>query len=141
MLVVFVCTGNICRSPMAEAIARQRHPVGSVEFASAGTFGLQNRPMTPEAAAALDEAGIVESSHASRRLDAAIVDDADRIYVMEREHEDWLVTTWPAAAGKVALLDPSGAPVADPYGHPMTAYRHARDHIIEAVAARASEWA
>ena len=140
MHVVFVCTGNICRSPMAEALARERHPAPGATFASAGTLGLGDRPMTAEAVQVLDEAGVPAKHHSSRKLDAGLVAGADLIYVMEPGHTSWIISRWPEAAGRVHLLDVEGRTIADPYGRPVHAYREARDRIGTALAARASEW-
>ncbi len=140
MLVVFVCTGNICRSPMAEAMARTAHAGRGLTFASAGTFGLNGHAMTPRAATALGEIGIGDEGHGSKQVDADLVAAADIVYVMEPQHMWWLVDRWPDAAGKIHLLDPEGRSVADPYGGSLETYRASRDHIGAALAERARDW-
>lgn len=87
--VLFVCTGNICRSPMAEGIAwsliENEYPKGEppVTFASAGTAGLSGEPPTREAMLAMESMGIDISSHRGRMLTVDILEESDLVLVME----------------------------------------------------------
>ena len=66
--ILFVCTGNLCRSPMAEAIAAER--CGSdMEFESAGVHAVTGAPATPTAVSAVHEIGVGLADHRARRLD------------------------------------------------------------------------
>ncbi|MDE0065983.1 MAG: hypothetical protein OXN44_03820 [Acidimicrobiaceae bacterium] len=85
--VLVVCTGNICRSPMAEAILRARLAEAGVEadVASAGTLGWSQRPATGHAVTAMAEMGLDISSHTSRRIGEGDL-DVDLVVAMTRIH-------------------------------------------------------
>ncbi len=92
--VLFVCTGNICRSPMAEGVAwsliESEHPKGwstPLSFASAGTAGLAGEPPTREAMLAMESMGIDISSHRARTLSEEILGESDLVLVMEERHK------------------------------------------------------
>ncbi len=125
---------------MAEAIARSAHADTGWEFASAGIATVAGRPPTPDALAALAELGIDASDLRSKHVDGERVQTADRIYGMEPSHVEWVRRRWPDTAGRVALLDPTGAPIHDPYGRSYPTYVTTRDRIVAALARRAVEW-
>ena len=92
--ILFVCTGNTCRSPMAEALARHRlraAGVDAVPVSSAGTLGWSGRPATDKALEVLAEHGVELPDHVSTKLDTDTVRSADLIVVMTRVH-GWAVT-------------------------------------------------
>lgn len=88
--ILFVCTGNICRSPQAERLVRaefRRRGFDSViQASSAGVAALVGEPMDPAAAAQTIGLGGDPSGHLARQLDAAMVEDADLVLTMERAH-------------------------------------------------------
>ena len=94
--VMFVCFGNICRSPMAEGLAAQHvkreHPDKAVllEFSSAGIGAQDGNPPTPEAVQAMAERGIDITAHRARRATPDIVGDADLVLTMEERQRLWL---------------------------------------------------
>ena len=133
MEILFVCTGNICRSPMAEGLLRHMLAVRSVEWVrvrSAGTHAMDGRPAEPHAIAAARELGADITTHRARSLDRDIVDRADLILVMEQAHADLIARVLPPARKAevlhlLALFNSARnqAEVDDPYGQSLDAYR------------------
>ena len=95
--VLFVCTGNICRSPIAEQVFRSLYAQPWVQFTSAGVHALVGRPMPEQAAAISSGLGADPSHHAATQLTPAIVADADLIVAMAREHRSEVVRMLPRA--------------------------------------------
>ncbi len=138
--VLFVCTGNLCRSPMAEALAEARYGGPGVVFESAGVHAVRGAPATPTAAAACREVGVTLRGHRARQLDREMAEAADRIYVMTGDHHAGVLRIAPGVEARVTLLRPDGSEVADPYGAPIEVYRAARDEIAAALEERKAEF-
>jgi protein-tyrosine-phosphatase len=125
--VLFVCTGNTCRSPMAAAVLNRLAAEGDLPHraASAGLAAFEGAPATDEALAALRERYGGEpadlASHRAHRVDRADVDAADAVLAMTEAHRRELVRRFPDAASKIATLR-GGEDVADPYGCGGEAY-------------------
>ena len=137
--VLMVCSGNTCRSPMAEVLAAklladQRGlavddlEAAGVRVMSAGVFAMPGQPAAAEAIEAMSKAGLDLSGHRSRTLSPELVQEADVIYAMTEAHRRAVLDMVPAAADKVHLLDPSGD-VADPIGSDATAYQRTAEMI------------
>jgi protein-tyrosine phosphatase len=92
--ILVICTGNICRSPIAEGFLRDalqgRFAERAPEVSSAGTSGLKGSGAMPESVRAAEELGVDISGHVARRLDPAMVDGADLLLCMASEHRDLL---------------------------------------------------
>ena len=86
--VLFVCTANICRSPMAEAVFNALAEDGALPFRarSAGTAALEGRAMAPNALAALEEAGIYPGPHAARQVGEEMVGGSELVLAITPEH-------------------------------------------------------
>ncbi len=102
--VLLVCTGNICRSPLAEQALRARVAEGPVQFSSAGTQANLGVPMTSEAAAMSRSLGGEPDSHLSRRLTRDIVAGSGLILTAAREHRARVVELFPRAAAYTFTL-------------------------------------
>lgn len=95
--VLFVCTGNVCRSPAAELLFA-RHARGyDIALASAGTGGLTGRGVDEPTALALIELGVDPSHHVARRLDPGLVDTADLILTADTDHRSVILRESPEA--------------------------------------------
>jgi len=138
--VLFVCSGNVCRSPMAEGILKARLSADIVEWVmveSAGTMGISGQPASEYAVKVSAEKGVDISRHRSRGLDAGIANESDLILVMETAHEEWVRCISPAAAERTHLLGafatkgsgPVEVGVDDPIGAPLDVYRRCFETI------------
>lgn len=134
--VLFVCTGNICRSPLAEYLFRDyvenQGKGGRFNIGSAGTFALNGNRATFEAVEAGRRRGLDLSRHRAREVNGALMSAADHVLVMTRAHHDWLCTRYPGLENKVYLamlfprrLEGGGrgkADVPDPIGESVDYY-------------------
>lgn len=142
--LLFVCTGNICRSPMAEWLLRkllEDRPIIEVQVRSAGFIALPGNTATHLAMVVAKEHGVDLERHQAQPLASSLIREADLILVMEPEHRRELLYHRPEAASKVFLLRhfaPSGGrdrAIADPYGRDLEAYRSCFQEIRECVEA------
>lgn len=132
MDILFVCTGNICRSPMAEGLLRHMLPPearGTCHVHSAGTHGLDGEPAAPHAVGAAAALGVDIRGHRARSLDPEMVCQADLILVMEPFQRDIIVRALPSKArDRVRLLADFESPrqsdtIDDPYHQPPEVYQ------------------
>ena len=138
--VVFVCSGNICRSPMAQYIFEaeaQRRGVPHIAL-SMGTLGLVGQPAPAEAIAVCEEIGVDIASHQSQPLSAAILKHAKQIFVMEPQHVEALQKIGVAGESVQYLgsWDPKDQrqEIDDPIEQPIEVFRAVRERIERAVA-------
>jgi protein-tyrosine-phosphatase/predicted ATP-grasp superfamily ATP-dependent carboligase len=135
--VLFVCKGNICRSPFAEAYLRQRLNGRSVHVHSAGYHPKRNRPCPEAAIAAARELATDLSAHRSRILDADMVRAADAIFTFDQENYATVLARHPEARRKVhrlsALVDDAAGDIRDPYGGTVDDFRRAYAGIRRAI--------
>jgi len=105
--VLFVCSGNTCRSPMAEGILKKLLPadaVNRIEVESAGTLGIWDMPATEEAVAVAEEHGVDISAHRSRGLTRTLLETCDLVLCMAREHQDFIRYHFPSFREQTYLL-------------------------------------
>jgi protein-tyrosine-phosphatase len=132
--VLFVCTGNTCRSALAEAIARRAADDRGldVEFASAGVDAVHGQPASEHALSLARERGADLAGHRTQPLTRELVEAHDLVLVMERWQQD--VVERLGGAGKTRLLDAS-RPVEDPVlAGSRAAYERTYDHLEQAIA-------
>src|SRR5436190_16875559 len=135
--ILFVCTGNICRSPMAEGIFRRAvEGRGTYRVISAGLGAMEGQPPSPYAIQAVRELGIDISGQRSRMLTADLVQEADYIFGMTHSHIDTVMLLYPQAAEKTFLLrefdetlDIFEKDISDPIGGSYEVYLNCRDQI------------
>lgn len=130
--VLFVCTGNICRSPMAEYLARAGSSDPSLEFASAGTHVISGQRPSDGSIAVMSELGIDITGHRSRPV-WDVADDANVLVALATDHVKALRLLLPARTDDIVTLRADGASVADPYGLALSEYRATRDEIAAAL--------
>ena len=113
--ILTVCTGNICRSPVAAFALQAALPDKSVS--SAGLHALVGRDVDADSAAAAEQLGVPISAHSARQFDGSIGRDVDLILVKEQHHRHEIASRWPQLVSKTFLLGhfSNGQEIPDPY--------------------------
>ena len=116
--ILTVCTGNICRSPMAEVILRNRLKEEEIDVASAGLMALVGHPAAPLVIKLLDERGLDATIHQARQITIEIAQAAELILVMEQWQKQDLERNIPQIKGRVFRLGHwQNLDIVDPYRH------------------------
>lgn len=141
---LFICTGNTCRSPMAEGLFRHllAEKLGCTEeelldrgfvVASAGLAAAPGYPASPESVRLLQERGIDIAAHASQQLTMELLNKVDFIFTMTRGHRDAILSEFPELAERVNLLSHENRDISDPIGGGIEEYRLCQQEIEQSV--------
>jgi len=142
-LIVTVCTANICRSPMAEALLRhalqaEAEPLRSCRVISAGVAARKGERISPNSVEALAKVSLRVSDHRSQPLTPELASQADLILCMTESHRDVIALSFDSPPQNVFLWRefmpaPSEREIGDPYGGSLKDYEACRDEMVDAL--------
>ena len=138
-VITLVCTGNTCRSPMAEVLLRERltKKLGSedaVRVISAGVAAGSGMGASPQAIEVMGQRGLDLTGHSSRLLDESVIRVADLVLTMTQGHRAAILAAWPELQDRVFPLCRDGGDIGDPVGMPVEVYERCAQQIDEELA-------
>lgn len=133
-VIAVVCTGNTCRSPMAETLFREKlsQKLGcedAVRVLSAGVAAAAGSGASPQAVEVMGNRGLDLTGHASRPLDESVMNVADLVLTLTRGHRAAILAAWPNMHDRVFTLRRDGGDVSDPVGMPTEVYEQCAQQI------------
>jgi len=146
-IILFVCTGNTCRSPMAEVICEKllaehlRCTPAELEncgylVLSAGIAAMPNDSASPMAKEVVSTYGLCLEDHQSQPLTETLIRFADQIFVLARNHREAILSFWPNVDMRLQVLRPDGGDISDPIGGNYDVYERCANEIESAIVAR-----
>lgn len=130
--VLFICIGNICRSPMAEGLFKQA--MGDKAVFSAGISAMVGEPADRLSIQLMQERGIDIRDHRAKNLAGWMISETDLIVTMDQDQKRFIEQRYPASKGKVMRIGDSGKyDVPDPYQQGFSAFLHSYNLIAEGV--------
>lgn len=140
--ILCVCTGNICRSPMAEkllahALDAEEGPLRNLSVISAGVAAYPGDPASPHAVTALKKVGLSLADHQSRPVNPELIEKAALILCMTESHRLTIISQFEEVTAPILLmrelLDSGNPEVPDPFGSSLKHYENSRDSMVEAI--------
>ena len=136
--ILFICTGNTCRSPMAEVLFKFKTGSNSPwKSSSAGTHALSGTPASLEAQIVVNEIGANLKDHNSKPINKKLIEEADLILVMTKGHQKYISKNFSNVSHRVYLINELGTSkvkdISDPYGSAIEIYRNTCNEIAHAI--------
>ena len=130
--ILVVCVGNICRSPMAEALLKKRYPDKNID--SAGVGALVGHPADPAALDIMARQQIDIEHHVAKQIDEHLAKKSDLIFTMSDSQTKWIEERWQFCRGKTFKLGHwDDKDIADPYKHDISAFETAYQDIVDGI--------
>jgi len=127
--ILVICVGNICRSPIAEALLKQQYPNKQVD--SAGLSAVVGSPVDPKSQAVMTPYNVDMSEHVAKQINEQLVKTASLILTMSEGQKKWIEERWPHCRGKTFRIGHwIDKDIADPYRHEKSAFETARQDIV-----------
>lgn len=134
--ILVVCVGNICRSPMAEALLKHRFPNKTID--SAGVGALVGHPADTASLEIMSKQHMDINNHVAKQMDEGLAKKADIIFTMSDGQTKWIEERWPFCRGKTFKLGHwMDKDIADPYKHDISAFETAYQDIVDGL----EQWA
>lgn len=136
--IILICTGNICRSPMAEALLVKQLANLDIQVSSAGTAALLYHPADPHAQQTMSEHGFDITGHRARQATRELLIQTDLILTLDQSHSDWIRGRFPELQGRVHKFGRwrNNIDIFDPYGWPKAAF----DKVYDDISGCAEDW-
>ena len=131
--IAVVCTGNICRSPIAEGLLKARSGGSNINVVSAGTYALSGQGADPHSIEVMAAKGYDISAHRAQQATPALLQWADLVLTLDQTHSDWITSRLPHLRGRVFKVGKwrSNRDIADPYRLPRAAFEQAYEEISQ----------
>ena len=136
--IIVICTGNICRSPMAEILMKAKLQHYGMDICSAGIGALEGFAADPLASAVMLAHGHDLSNHRARQATQPMLAQMDLILTLDQTHNNWIANRFPELQGRTYKLGrwQGNADVADPYRKPKAAF----DQAFVEIQAYSDQW-